>query len=342
MVKAAVIGGSGYTGLELLRLLAAHPRVEVVAVTSRQSLGVPVRRVFPSLTGAYDLTYVGPDDRVLDEADLAITCLPHKAAQDTVRARREAGQRVLDLSADFRFRDITAYEAHYCAHAYPEMSQTAVYGLPELYRAEIAEADLVGCPGCYPTSSLLPLAPLLKAGLIETEGLIINAASGASGAGRGASVPTLLSEAGEDFKAYKVNSHRHQPEIEQELSAAAGENVRVIFQPHLVPMSRGMLATIYARPKTTEDRIRECLTETYADSPMVHVLDPGEWPRTMAVRGSNTCQINLALDERTGTLILLSAIDNLVKGASGQVVQCLNLMAGFEETAGLPLVGLFP
>ncbi len=345
MVQVAIIGGSGYTGVELLRLLNDHPEVEVTAVTSRQAIGLGVAEVFPSLAGL-DLSYVAPDDPAVDRAEYVFTALPHQAAMEAVVERCKRGQRVIDLSADFRFRQAEIYEAAYVPHIAPELTARAVYGLAEIYREEIKRADLVGNPGCYPTCSLLPLIPLIKAGLIEPEGIIIDAASGVSGAGRGAAVASLFSEAGEDFKAYKLASHRHRPEIEQELSAAAGRPVEVVFTPHLVPMSRGMLATIYARPlgaaADSVEPVLACWREFYADSPFIAVMPAGVSPRTLAVRGSNCCHLGAALAERGDTLILLSAIDNLTKGASGQAVQCLNLMAGWDETLGLPLTGLMP
>lgn len=342
MVKTAIIGGSGYTGLELLRLLAGHPAVEVVAITSRQEAGQKASAVFPSLGRAIDLSYVLPDDPTIGQAEIVFTALPHQAAMEAVSAAVKSGQRVIDLSADFRFRDPAVYEAAYGPHSCPELSRQAVYGLAEIYREEIKTAQVVGNPGCYPTCALLPLIPLLKEGLIEAEEIIIDAKSGVSGAGRGLALSSLLAEAGEDVKAYKVASHRHQPEIEQELSLAAGQKVSVVFTPHLIPMSRGMLATIYARPKASLAAVLDCWRSFYQDSVFIAVLEPGNWPRTVAVRGSNNCHLSAALDKSAGRLILLSAIDNLTKGASGQAVQCLNLMAGLEESLGLPRLGLMP
>jgi len=341
MVKVAIIGGSGYTGLELLRLFAGHPDVKVVAVTSRSEAGRPVAGRFPALAGVCDLAFVQPDDPSIGQAEFVFLALPHKAAMETGVKLIEAGQRVIDLSADFRFRDAKNYEAHYCPHIAPELTAQAVYGLPEVYREQIKSAQIIGNPGCYPTCSLLPLIPLLKEGFIEPEGIIIDAKSGVSGAGRAAAVSSLFSEAGEDFKAYNVASHRHQPEIEQELSLASGAPVKVVFTPHLTPLSRGMLATIYAKPAVGLEKVLGCWRDFYAGSPFVRVLDSG-LPRTVTVRGSNMCHLAAAMDESAGCLILLSAIDNLTKGASGQAIQCFNLMAGLEETLGLPLAGLMP
>lgn len=345
MVKAAVIGGSGYTGVELIRLLTGHPQVQITAVTSRQYAGQPVTAVFPSLAGhpqSADLSFVPMNDPAVDEAEFVFTALPHQAAAAAVVDRLERGQRVIDLSADFRFREATNYEAVYCVHDYPDLCAEAVYGLPEIYADQIAGARLVAGPGCYPTCSILPLAPLLAQNLIEAEGIIINAASGVSGAGRGAKVTSLFSETGEDYKAYALAGHRHRPEMEQELTFAAGKTVRVVFQPHLAPMSRGMAATIYCRPKASLDDIMACWRDIYASAPFVQILPARQAPRPVALRGSNCIHLSAAWDQPTDTLILLSAQDNLTKGAAGQTIQCLNIMAGLPQETGLPLLGLMP
>ena len=342
MIRAAIIGGSGYTGLELLRILSGHPGVELTAVTSRQAQGTALNEFFPSLGPDLSQKFVSLDHPAVGEAQFVFTALPHKAAMEAVVDRLAVGQRVIDLSADFRFRDAAVYEQHYGPHLDPKLCAQAVYGLAEVYPDKISGASLTAGPGCYPTCSLLPLIPLLKSGLIETRGIIINAASGVSGAGRGASVGSLMAEAGEDFKAYKIASHRHRPEIEQELSLAAGEPVKAVFTPHLVPMSRGMLATIYVRSQADPEEIRSCWREFYAGQPFIRVLKAGQAPRTVALRGSNACHLAAFRDESTGTPILFSAIDNLVKGASGQAVQCLNLMAGLDQAAGLSPLGLMP
>lgn len=342
MIQAAIIGGSGYTGLELLRLLSGHPGVEVTAVTSRTEAGRAANQVFPSLGREVDLFFVSPEDPAVFEASFVFTALPHQAAATAVRQAVAAGQRVIDLSADFRLRDQAVYQAVYGPHPCPELIGQAVYGLAEVYGEEIRSAQVVANPGCYPTAALLPLIPLLKERLIEAEGIIIDAASGVSGAGRAAAVASLMAEAGEDYKAYKVAGHRHQPEIEQELTVAAGQEVHVVFTPHLAPMSRGMLATIYARPAGGLEAVLDCWRTFYQKAAFVEVLAPGNWPRTVAVRGSNACHLNAALDKKAGWLILFSAIDNLTKGASGQAVQCFNLMAGLDETLGLPRLGLMP
>ena len=319
-----------------------HPGVELVAVTSRQAEGQAVNRYFPSLDPGQDLKFVGLADPSLGKAEYVFTALPHKAAMEVVTARLSAGQRVIDLSADFRFREAATYEQHYGPHIDHGLCRKAVYGLPEVYSREIAPADLVAGPGCYPTCSLLPLIPLLKKGLIDPGEIIINAASGVSGAGRTPGIASLMPEAGEDFKAYKIASHRHRPEIEQELSRAAGEPVKATFTPHLIPMSRGMLTTTYVRSQAGPAAIRECWKIFYSGQPFVRILESGQAPRTVAVRGSNACHLSVFQDENTGVVILLSALDNLVKGASGQAVQCLNLMAGFDQQTGLSPVGLMP
>lgn len=346
MLKVAIIGGSGYTGVELLRILALHPRVTVTAVTSRANLGKKVDEVFPSLHGLYDhLEFSNPDPgRLLEHADLFFTAVPHRAAMSIVPDLLEAGKRVIDLSADFRIRDKDVYEQWYQPHTAPELLEKAAYGLPELYRERIAGADLVANPGCYPTSAILPLAPLLKARVISHEGIIVDSKSGVSGAGRGANAATSFCEVNEGFKAYKVASHRHTPEIEQELSAACGRPVTINFTPHLVPMNRGILTTIYADlagNASTAD-ILDILQGSYGTSPFVHVLPRGSLPDVAHVKGGNDCRIGAVKDERTGKVILVSAIDNLVKGASGQAVQNLNVMHGWDETLGLKGSPLYP
>lgn len=341
MVNAAIVGGSGYTGVELLRLLTDHPEVEVTAVTSRQAAGRGVADLFPSLA-ACPQVFVEPGDPAVDSAEYVFTALPHKAAMETIVARRAAGQKVIDLSADFRFRDAAIYQAHYVPHIAPEMTASAVYGLAEIYADRIREAELIGNPGCYPTCSLLPLIPLLREGLVDAEGIIINAVSGVSGAGRKAAVGSLMSEAGEDFKAYGLASHRHRPEIEQELSLAAGRKVEIVFTPHLAPMVRGMLATIYVRPLADVDTVYDCWQAAYGDQPFISILASGTSPRTVGVRGSNCCHMSACPAEHGRTIILTSAIDNLTKGAAGQAIQCLNLMAGLDQTLGLSRIGMMP
>ncbi|MCP5057322.1 MAG: N-acetyl-gamma-glutamyl-phosphate reductase [bacterium] len=337
-MRIAVVGASGYTGLESLRILHRHPHCEAVAATSEQRAGQPVGEVYPALRGVTELEFENADPQALaSRADAAILCLPHATAAPIAAGLRKAGVRVVDLSADFRLSDSATYEAWYGPHGAPELFGQGVYGLPELYRKEIRSADLVAVAGCYPTSVLIPLVPFLRAGIVQTEGIHIDSKSGVSGAGRKLAEHFLMAEMDGNAKAYAIGAHRHGPEIEQEARLAAGTEVRVSFVPHLLPTVRGTLSTIYLRTKAPvgEDAARAILAEAWKDEPFVRMLPAGEAPQISSVRGSNFCDVNVVADERNGTLIVLAAIDNLVKGASGQGVQCLNLMAGFEETAGL-------
>lgn len=346
MLKVAVVGASGYTGVELLRLLHGHSEVTVSCVTSEQNAGRPVAEIFPTLRGRYaqQLENLEPV-RVAEKADLIFTALPHKAAMEVVPTFLKLGKRVVDLSADYRFNDAAVYESWYEPHLNPELLGQAVYGLPEVRRAEIVPAQLVGNPGCYPTCTILGLQPLLRQGVIDPTTVIVDAKSGVSGAGRGAKVDNLYCEVNEGFKPYGVGGvHRHLPEIEQELSLLAGEQVTISFTPHLVPMDRGILATSYARlaaDLSPADLVR-LFGEFYAGEPFVRVLPQGSFPSTAHVRGANFCDIGVTVDTRTGRVIVVSAIDNLVKGAAGQAVQNMNLMCGFPETMGLDGLALFP
>lgn len=346
MLRIAIIGGSGYTGVELLRLLKGHPEVNVVAVTSRKLAGKPVSEVFPSLYGLYGgLKFTEPDTRRLaKDTDIVFTAVPHKAAMAIAPELLEAGLKVIDLSADFRLHDQKIYEAWYEPHSAPGLLSQAVYGLSEIYRAEIEAARLVANPGCYPTSALLPLVPLLRAGLVSPDDIVIDSKSGASGAGRNPSTGTLFCEINEAFKAYKIAEHRHTPEIEQELSIAAGRDIVVNFTPHLVPMSRGILTTIYTKPAKSAStaELLETLRVFYQGRPFVRILPQGVFPDVSSVRGSNFCDIGMVLSSRTNRLIMVSAIDNLVKGASGQAIQNMNIMCGLPETTGLANAPLFP
>lgn len=338
-MQIAVVGASGYTGLELMRILLRHPRVELRVVTSERRAGRPVAEVFPALRGLVDLSFRAvASAAVAREVDLAFTALPHAASAPTVRDLRKAGIPVLDLSADFRLRDAQAYRDWYGPHSAPEMLGAAVYGLPELHREALRGAQLVAVPGCYPTSALLPLAPFLRRGLVEPSGIQIDAKSGVSGAGRKAEEAYLFAELDENCRAYKVGgAHRHVPEIEEQASLAAGESARIAFVPHMLPTIRGIVATLFARPRQalTSEGAQAVLEEAYADEPFVRVLPPGETPALASVRGSNFCDVAAVVDARTGVLELFAALDNLVKGAGGQAVQCMNLMCGFEETEGL-------
>ncbi|OAG27375.1 N-acetyl-gamma-glutamyl-phosphate reductase [Thermodesulfatator autotrophicus] len=346
MLKVAIVGATGYTGLELLRILANHPEVEVVSVTSREKAGQKIKDVFPFEARFADLVFEKPDvENIAPRVDLVFLCVPHGAAAITAKAFLEAGVKVIDLSADFRLKDSQVYENWYkTTHPCPEIIEQAVYGLPEVYREEIKKSSLVANPGCYPTASLLPLIPLLKEGLIEPQSIIIDAKSGVSGAGRSAKLRLIFCEVNEDFCAYNVAMHRHTPEIEQELNLAAGSSFSINFTTHLVPMSRGILATSYASVKegVTEKDLRGALSGAYSKEPFVKVLEEGQYPQTAHVKGTNLCVIGLKLDSRTRRAIIISAIDNLVKGASGQAVQNMNIMAGFSETIALETRPLFP
>lgn len=345
-MKVAVVGASGYTGLELLRILLRHPEFEIAVATSEQRAGNAVGDAFPSLRGRLDLDFESNDPSAYaGRVELAFAALPHAASASTVKALRQAGVRVVDLSADFRLRELATYQDWYGPHPAPELLPQAVYGLPELYREPLRATSLAAAPGCYPTSILLPLAPLLREGLVETRGLHVDAKSGVSGAGRKLAEEFLFAEMADNCRAYKPgHAHRHAPEIEQEASAAAGEPVRLTFVPHLLPTVRGIVTSIYARPRAGADpvRAREALVRAYADEPFVRVLPEGELPSLQAVRGSNFCDVAIVPDARNDTWILLSALDNLVKGAGGQAVQCANLMCGLPETSGLLEPALVP
>lgn len=344
-VKVAVFGASGYAGVELLRLLARHPGVELTGLTSREYQGRPAAAVFPALAQILDLAFVAPDPSTLaDTAEVAFLAVPHKTAMELVPPLLAAGLRVVDLSADFRFRRQEVYEAWYQPHSAPELLAEAVYGLPELYREDLRTARLVGNPGCYPTCVILGLAPLVKEGLVQTDSLIADCKSGVSGAGRGASLTTSYCEVTDSLRAYKVAEHRHAPEMEQELSLLAGRTARVTFTPHLVPMSRGILGTLYGQllKPLTDQYLFELYQSFYRDHSFVRVQPPGTWPSTQQVRGSNYCDLGFKVDQERGRVIVLSAIDNLTKGASGLAVHNFNLMLGFPETLGLDMVPLAP
>jgi N-acetyl-gamma-glutamyl-phosphate reductase len=344
-MRVAVLGASGYTGLELLRILLRHPVFEIAAVSSEQRAGRPVGEAFPALRGQLDLAFESADpERVAAKVDLAFAALPHAASAPAVAALRRVGVPVADLSADFRLRDPALYRRWYGEHPVPELLAEAVYGLPELHREEIRGAGLVACPGCYPTGALLPLAPFLRQGLVEPTGIAIDSKSGVSGAGRRLEAGYLFAELDENAYGYKVAEHRHAPEIEQEASALAGEPVRATFVPHLIPTIRGIVTSVYARTRRplSAAAAREVLASAYRDERFVRVLPAGETPRLASVRGSNFCDVAAFADERNGVLVLLSALDNLVKGASGQAVQCANLMRGLPEETGLLEAPLAP
>lgn len=341
MIKVAIIGASGYTGLELLRLLSQHPEVEITAATSRQYAGRLAGDVFPWLKeSCAGLKFIEPKDLKKIRADLAFTCLPHGASQDAVAELLNSGKKVIDLSADFRLKNAALYKKWYNeAHKAKTLLKKAVYGLPELNRGLIKDAALVANPGCYPTGAILALAPLVKNGLIDKAlgSIIIDSKSGVSGAGRQASLDTSFVEVYGTFKAYKVGCHRHLPEIEQGLSYLAGAPIEATFTPHLLPVSRGILTTAYARlTKGAEAHgLLGLYSSFYKDEPFIRLMPQGQSPDISHVRGSNLCAIGVWADAKKKTAIVISALDNLVKGASGQAVQNMNIMSGFNETAGL-------
>ncbi len=342
--KVAVLGATGYTGIELLRILLMHPEVEPVFISSESRQGEKFSRVHPQFTGVTDLTLSPQEPEAVPEEVEAVFCaLPHGRSAEVVKRLREKNLRVVDLSADFRLKDPSLYREWYgMEHPFPGMLQEAVYGLPEINRREIESAGLVANPGCYPTSVLLALAPPARHGLLEEKGLVVDSKSGVSGAGRVPKQGFHFPECSESFKAYRVASHQHTPEMEQELSGL-NRRVRLLFTPHLIPVNRGIISTAYHVLKgVREGELRELYHDYYREAVFVKLLEEGVFPETRWVRGTNYCHINLRLDKRTGTLIVVSAIDNLVKGASGQAVQNMNLMLGLSEEAGLQHSALVP
>jgi N-acetyl-gamma-glutamyl-phosphate reductase len=343
-IRIGILGASGYTGAELVRLLARHPAAEIRLLTADRQAGKPLAEVFPHLGGLSLPGLVKIEDAGWEGLDLVFCALPHGTTQ-TVVAGLPRQLKVVDLSADFRLADLATYAEWYGhEHHAPALQEEAVYGLTELHRAAIAPARLVANPGCYPTAAQLPLVPLIEAGSIDPDDIVIDAKSGVSGAGRDARQGSLYGEVTEGMHAYGIASHRHAPEIEQGLSQAAGRKILVNFTPHLAPMSRGILASIYVRLSNggSADDLRRTLLERYADEPFVRVLPTGQSPATRHVRGANHCLIGVFADRIPGRAILLAAIDNLVKGASGQAVQNMNVMAGLPEAAGLEQAPLFP
>ncbi len=342
-IKVGIVGGTGYTGAELLRLFAAHPQAEVVALTSRKEAGLRADRLFPNLRGYTDVVFATPDEARLDECDAVFFATPHGTAMQMAPALVEKGVRVIDLSADFRLKDLAEFKRWYgLDHACPNLLEEAVYGLPEVNRFEIAKARVIGNPGCYPTATQLGFIPLLEAGVIDPVGLIADCKSGVSGAGREAKVGSLFCETADSFKAYGVPGHRHLPEIEQGLRLAGGPEVSLTFVPHLTPMIRGIHATLYARLTRPEVDLQNLFEQRYSGEPFVDVMPAGEHPETRSVRGNNQCRIAVHRAPDGKTVIVLSVIDNLVKGAAGQAVQCFNLMFDQPETAGLDSPGLLP
>lgn len=345
LVDVAIVGASGYTGGELVRLLDGHPHVRLTALSSRTYAGQSIGDVFLSLRGLeYRFESLSPEE-IVSRADVIFIAAPHGVAMTYAPHVVEAGKTMVDLGTDFRFRDALVYEKWYkIPHTCPELLAKAVYGLPEVHRDEMAAASIIGNPGCYPTSIILALAPLLEAGAIDGDMVIADSKSGISGAGRKSEVTYSFCELNGEVRPYGVFNHRHTPEIEQELSLLAGKSVKAVFTPHLVPMVRGMVSTVYARvkPGYTKESVRSLYQQRYGDEPFVRLLDPGTYPSTKAVAGSNYCDISVDFDETSSMAILTSAIDNLGKGASSQAVQCMNILLGLDETVGIPKCPLFP
>lgn len=343
MIRAGIVGGTGYTGVELLRILALHPDVEVCVVTSRSDAGTRVDALYPSLRGAIDAVFTQPDVDDLSRCEVVFFATPNGTAMLMAEDLLTRGVKVIDLSADFRIKDVKLWEHWYgMAHASPDLVAQAVYALPEVNREAIKTANLLACPGCYPTAVQLGFLPLLEQGLTDPGHLIADCKSGVSGAGRKAELAYLMSETGESFKAYGAGGHRHLPEISQGLALAAQKPVGLTFVPHLTPMIRGIHATLYAQVQTDVKSLHGLYERRYAEERFVDVLPLGAHPDTRNVRGSNLCQIALHQPQGGGTLVILSVIDNLVKGASGQAVQAMNLMFGLPEEKGLAVVALYP
>ena len=341
-IKVGIVGGTGYTGVELLRLLSQHPHTEMRAITSRKEAGMAVAEMFPNLRGHVDLKFSEPAAAGLENCDVVFFATPNGVAMQEARALVDAGVRIVDLAADFRIRDVAVWEQWYkMKHACPELVSEAVYALPEVNREQIRKARVIANPGCYPTAVQLGFLPLIEAGCIDLAHLIADAKSGVSGAGRKAETHILHAEAADNFKAYGVSGHRHHPEISQGLARAAGRDVNLVFVPHLTPMIRGIHATLYAQ-LTKEVDLQSLYEKRYAGEAFVDVMPPGSHPETRSVRGANLCRIAVHRPHGGNTAVVLSVIDNLVKGAAGQAVQNMNLMFGLAEDAGLKQVALLP
>jgi N-acetyl-gamma-glutamyl-phosphate reductase len=342
MITVGIVGATGYTGVELLRLLAFHPEVELKMITSRGEAGKPVSELFPNLRGHVDLAFSEPNVEHLAACDVVFFATPHCVAMALVPELIARGTRVIDLSADFRLKDAQQWESWYnMPHTAPELLEQAVYGLPEVNRAQIKSAQLVAVPGCYPTATQLGFIPLLENDIIDVNYLIADTKSGVSGAGRKAAIGSLLSESSENMKAYAVAGHRHLPEIEQGLSSVSKQAIKLTFVPHLTPMIRGIHATLYGRVKKEVD-LQSIFEDRYKDEPFVDVLPAGSHPETRSVRGSNVCRIAVHQPQGSDTVVVLSVIDNLVKGASGQAVQNMNIMFGFDETTAINIIATLP
>ncbi len=339
MIRVGIVGATGYAGAELVKILSSHPHVCLTSITSRQYAGTPFYEVFPTMRGRTDLVCENFDiDSFSDKTDVVFTALPHKLPLSIVPKLIEKGKKVIDLSADFRFSDVATYEDYYQPHTAKEILEKSVYGLSEIYYERIANSCLVGNPGCYPTTVLLPLIPLIRNGMIDCDFLIADSKSGVSGAGRSVALGTHFCEVNEGFRAYKIDGHRHRPEMEEVLSKEAGKKINLTFVPHLLPLTRGMLTTLYTkvRGNHSSDDMMQCLETFYKNRPFVRLLpDVNQPPDVRHVQNTNFCDIGLHLNKETGQVVIVSAIDNLVKGASGQAVQNMNIMLGFDETTGL-------
>ncbi len=346
MIKVGIVGGTGYTGVELLRLLTNHPEAEVAVITSRAEEGRSVAELFPNLRGHYDnLRFSAPDNQALLACDVIFFATPHGVAQAAAGELLDGGAKIIDLSADFRIRDVALWEHWYKQkHGAPNWVSEAVYGLPEFNREAIKNARLIACPGCYPTSILLGFKPLIEAGLVDTQHLFASSASGASGAGRGSSVANLLTEIGDSFKAYGVAGHRHLPEIEQGLRDFTPDNseVKLTFVPHLLPISRGIHSTLFATLNNSNTDLQALFENSYRNEPFVDVLPAGQHPETRTVKGTNLCRIAINQPQGRDTVVITVAEDNLTKGASGQAIQNMNIMFGLDESCGLKFAALLP
>lgn len=345
-IKVGIVGGTGYTGVELLRLLARHPNVTIDCITSRSEAGTAVSDLFPNLRGVLDLVFIEPEVNRLAQCDLVFFATPHNVAMRMMSDLMKHNVKVVDLSADFRIKDVTTWEKWYKEkHACPKLLAESVYGLPEMNREQIKSARLVAAAGCYPTSVQLGFLPVIEQDLVDTQHLIANCASGASGGGKSAKIPMLLSEASDNFKAYAASGHRHMPEIVQGLNQAANESVKLVFVPHLVPMIRGIHSTLYAQlkdPSISLGELQALYEARYANEPFVDVMPLGSHPETRSVKGANVCRIALHRPPDSDWLIILVVEDNLTKGASGQAIQSMNIMFGLPETTGLDNIALLP
>ena len=343
MIRVGIVGGTGYTGVELLRILARHSQVDIAVVTSRTDAGKRVDAIYPSLRNVINLEFCQPESDILRQCDVVFFATPNGTAMLMAEALLAHGVKVIDLSADFRLQDVQQWQHWYnLEHACPELIKHAVYGLPEVNREAIKQAQLIACPGCYPTAVQLGFLPLIANGLIDLKHLIADVKSGVSGAGRKAELASLMSETGESFKAYAVGGHRHLPEIRQGLQQLAGQAIGLTFVPHLTPMIRGIHATLYGQLRIDSDNIHALYEHYYQQESFVDVLPQGSHPDTRNVRGSNQCQLAIHQPQGGQTIVVLSVIDNLVKGAAGQAVQCMNLLFGYHETEALQTLALYP